>query len=94
MLSSWHRKVFLAANDRYAVILIHLGRSEAKLNGKWLFRRLRCCKRPGHPESLRGSLTAGTRREGVKDLAQAAALVNSLDDVVRSTWLWVKLYAG
>lgn len=39
-------------------------------------------------------LSSGTgRRDGVKDPAQSTTLVDNLDDVVRSTGLWTKLYA-
>lgn len=48
---------------------------------------------PRAPGFLRGSLYRGTRRDRVKDLAQSTALVNGLDDVVRCTRLWAKLYA-
>ena len=40
-------------------------------------------------------LSSGTRRgDGVKDPAQSTTLVDNLNDVVRSTGLWTKLYAG
>ena len=39
------------------------------------------------------SLYSGTRRGAVKDLAKSTALVDSLNNVVRSTRLRVKLYA-
>jgi hypothetical protein len=48
---------------------------------------------PKAPALLRSSPYSGIRRHGIKDLAQPAALVNSLDDVVGSARLRVKLYA-
>jgi hypothetical protein len=39
------------------------------------------------------SLYSGIRRDSIKDLAKSTALVDSLDDVVRRTRLWTKLYA-
>src|SRR5215471_1750022 len=49
---------------------------------------------PKAPASLRSSPYSGIRRHGLEDLAQPTALVNRLDDVVRSARLWIKLYAG
>ena len=48
---------------------------------------------PRAREFLRDSVYRGIRRDDVEDLAQSTAFVDSLDDVMRSTRLWVKLYA-
>ena len=62
------------------------------LNGKCSLGDLDEASGQGSGVSSRLTLS-GTRRHGVKDLAQSTVLVHDLDDVVRITRLWVKLYA-